>query len=144
MVTYQSLSGQRLALSLLLWALPVAVAIVVAFAILVPYYGSGGCYPSTPPNTFPDRQDEHACIARFTGTLWQQPFFHDAFWHVNDAVSCLWIPALALVSAETRFSWPVLSSSGKGTRLIGLAVIFLVFGSWLYAELATILWEQLD
>src|SRR5689334_10260004 len=144
MVTYQPLPRQRFALRLLLWALPLALVILAILAVLVPYYGSGGCYPSTPPGTFPDRADEHACIAAFAGTLWQQPFFHDAFWHINDAVSCLLIPAFAIVFGETGLSWPSAPSSAKRARVVGLAIILLVAGLWLYAEMTTILWEQLD
>jgi ABC-type Fe3+ transport system permease subunit len=130
---------------LIIWTLLALTVGLVMLGLLLPYYTSGGCFPSTPQGTFPDRPDEMACIARFVGTPWEQPLWRDAFWYTS-YLGCLLpliVPFYASYAVHTIKSRHI-SRFASTLAITFLVVLSVVLGLWGYAEFTTLLWEAID
>src|SRR5262245_26914141 len=73
----------------LLWAVLAAVTVLIVILALVPYYGSGMHYPSSPPGTIATSPDEYYSMSLFRGTPWEGQPWGDIFWNVGCFGWCL-------------------------------------------------------
>src|SRR5437016_3373609 len=104
--------------------------------VLLPYYGSGMHFPSTPPGTSPTLPDEFYGISLFRGTLWQDRFWTDLFWNVGCNGWCLWLPALLLVGGEMITHRRPFTQREKWVRSICLGISILAGILWFLASLS--------
>jgi hypothetical protein len=134
-VTDQAQKSRESVLRPLAWVGIITVTALVLLLVLVPYYGWGWHFPTTPPGTDPDRPDEFYAISLFRSTLWENRFWSDLFWRVGCNAWCAWLPALLLAAIEMRRSWATLSEKGKLIRVVGMIIILMLGGLWFIASL---------
>jgi hypothetical protein len=106
------------------WVPLVRITLLVILTVLVPFYGSGGHYPS-PPGTSPTLPDEFYGISLFRGTLWEDRFWTNLFWNVGCYGWCFWLPALFLVIAKIPAPSSSLPPREKWMQWIVFGVIIL-------------------
>lgn len=124
-------------LSFTSWTILVIVAVAIGLLVLLPYWGTGGHFPSTPPGTIPDRPDEFYSISLFRGTIWEDKFWSDLFWNMacSYPTLCLWLPAFLYSSVEILVRWNHFSRRGKYARLVAMVVLILFGILWFNASL---------
>ena len=128
----------------LLWGTLISLLLLVTVAVFIPFYGIySEFYPSAPPGMSPSVPFEFAGIARYRGTLWENPFWADLFWSVGCNGLCWWLPVFIAACVITKLQWRSLSLLGGRVRLALLIACGGVTLLWVWAAM-DLAWAVLD
>ena len=131
-----SLPIKKDVLSLLGWIPLATITVVAILFVLVPFYGSGGHYPSVGPGWYPDRPDEVYSISRFEGTIWSESeVLQDLFWYVGCWGWCLYFPAWAMTLLIMLGKWVSFPGRIRQTWFYAFSIITCLGISWFVASM---------